>query len=72
MATVLTGKPAFIVAALLIGAAVLSGCGRAGAPLKPSQAELERSKAENGSKSQAPIPNRENTEKRFILDGLLE
>ena len=68
----MTGKLAPTLAILLIAGSTMSGCGRAGAPLKPSEAEIQRAKAENRKPPEAPIPNRKNPDKRFILDGLLE
>lgn len=51
---------------------LLAGCGRKGAPLKPSEAAIEQAKKEERPAPEAPTPNASNPEKRFILDGLLE
>ena len=62
------------VAHLLIAfalAAALSACGRAGPPLKPSQAAAKQAKANGEPVPAAPTPNRANPDKSFILDGLL-
>ena len=50
----------------------LYGCGRAGAPLKPSEAAIERAKANKEPLPEAPVSNSTNEDKRFILDGLLD
>jgi len=72
MAFALIKKSAFLFAALLILGGLLSGCGRAGAPIKPSQASIQKAKAEKRSTPEAPTANRNAPDKRFILDGLLE
>lgn len=56
----------------VLAASVLAACGRAGAPLKPSEAAIERAKENNETPPPAPVPNKNNPDKRFILDGLLE
>ena len=58
--------------ALLCCVAMLASCGRRGDPLKPSEAAIAQAKKENRPVPDAPTPNGENPEKRFILDGLLE
>ena len=57
---------------LLLVALVLASCGRAGAPLKPSEAAIEKAKADGTPKPEKPVPNSKNPDKRFVLDGLLE
>ena len=57
---------------MVAAASVLSACGRAGPPIKPSQAAIERAKEAKETPPEAPVPNKENEDKRFILDGLLE
>ena len=58
--------------AALTASVLLSGCGRNGAPLRPSEAAIEQAKEEERPAPAAPTPNVQNQEKRFILDGLLE
>jgi predicted small lipoprotein YifL len=65
-------KTATTMLAITLVAAMLTSCGRAGSPLKPSEAARDRAKAENLPPPEKPVSNRDNTEKRFILDGLLE
>ena len=72
MATDLIKRTGTIVVMMVAVAAFLSACGRASPPLKPSQAAIERAKEAKETPPEAPIPNSENEEKRFILDGLLE
>ena len=72
MATGLTSKFATILILLLAAPTLLAACGRTDAPLKPSQAAIERAKEAKEEPPQAPTLNSQNTEKRFILDGLLE
>lgn len=49
----------------------LAACGRAGPPIKPSEAAAKRA-AQNGETAPpAPTPNAQNPDKPFILDGLL-
>jgi predicted small lipoprotein YifL len=72
MATALTKKFGIIVVTMVAAAAVLSACGRAGPPIKPSQAAIERAKEAKETPPEAPVPNSQNEDKRFILDGLLE
>lgn len=58
--------------ALVLALSVLAGCGRAGAPLRPSQAAVLEAK-ETGALAPRPVvPNAAKPDKRFILDGLLE
>ncbi|MEP1207221.1 MAG: hypothetical protein ABJM29_06590 [Rhizobiaceae bacterium] len=72
MATLLTKNIVTRAAMLVAIAAVLSACGRAGPPIKPSQAAIERAKEAKQPLPEKPVPNSKNEEKRFILDGLLE
>ena len=72
MASCLTKKTATVLVLLATVPALLAGCGRVGAPLKPSQAAIERAKEAGEEPPQAPIPNRQNEDKRFVLDGLLD
>ena len=72
MATGLTSKSATVLVLLLTVPTLLAACGRAGPPIKPSQAAIERAKENNEEPPVAPVPNRSNAEKRFVLDGLLE
>ncbi|MGI9366118.1 MAG: hypothetical protein ACR2O8_13100 [Rhizobiaceae bacterium] len=72
MNTVLRTRPVALTVAALALAALLAGCGRAGSPLKPSEAAVERAKEQNLPPPDVPVPNSQNPEKRFILDGLLE
>lgn len=58
--------------AILLSCAMLAGCGRRGDPLKPSEAAIAQAKKENRPAPDAPTPNKDNPDKRFILDGLLE
>ena len=58
--------------AMISLALLLAACGRAGDPYTPSQAERRAAKEEGRPVPDAPTPNRENEDKRFILDGLLE
>ena len=58
--------------ALLAALLLLTGCGRAGAPLKPSAAVAKQAKADGVPAPEVPTPNSQNPEKRFILDGLLD
>ncbi|MGI9355393.1 MAG: LPS translocon maturation chaperone LptM [Rhizobiaceae bacterium] len=59
-------------AALSIAALMLTGCGRAGDPLKPSQSSRLLAKENKQPPPPTPLPNKNNPDKRFILDGLLE
>jgi len=59
-------------AAISIAALLLTGCGRAGDPLKPSKAARLQAKENKQPPPPAPLPNKNNPDKRFILDGLLE
>lgn len=52
-------------------AVALCACGRAGAPLKPSEAAAAQAKANNEPAPVAPTPNSQNPDKPFILDRLL-
>ena len=52
--------------------AMLAGCGRKGDPLKPSDAAIAQAKEEKRPAPDAPTPNKKNTGKRFVLDGLLD
>ena len=61
-----------LLALLMIAGLVLAGCGRAGDPLKPSEAAIERAKEAKKPPPPSPLPNKDNPDKRFILDGLLE
>lgn len=61
-----------LVMCALFGAVLLTACGRAGAPLKPSEAAREQAKANDQPLPPRPVPNAKNPDKRFILDGLLE
>jgi hypothetical protein len=72
MAPGLIKKTATVLVLLVAAPTLLSACGRDGSPLKPSQAAIERAKEAKEEPPQAPTPNSENTEKRFVLDGLLE
>ena len=72
MATDLIKRTATLLVMMVAVAAVLSACGRASPPVKPSQAAIERAKEAKQTPPEAPIPNSQNEEKRFILDGLLE
>jgi len=58
--------------ALIVSVGALSACGRAGAPIKPSQAAINEAKANKQPAPRKPVPNEQNPEKRFVLDGLLE
>ncbi|MEM1039930.1 MAG: hypothetical protein AAGI12_10730 [Pseudomonadota bacterium] len=58
--------------ALIISLGTLSACGRAGDPIKPSQAAINEAKASKQPTPNKPVPNEQNPEKRFVLDGLLE
>lgn len=57
---------------LLATLVAVAACGRAGSPLRPSQAAAEQAKLNKQAVPVAPTPNSRNTDKRFILDGLLE
>ena len=59
-------------AMLSIAALLLVGCGRAGDPLKPSEAARLQAKENKQPPPPKPLPNENNPDKRFILDGLLE
>lgn len=72
MAFGLTKKTATVLVLLVTVPAFLSACGRAGAPLKPSEAAIQQAKEAGEERPKAPTPNSENEEKRFILDDLLE
>lgn len=72
MTTGLTKKTATVLMLLVTAAALLSACGRVGPPLKPSEAAIQRAKDAGEEPPQAPTPNSQNTEKRFVLDGLLD
>ena len=58
--------------ALIVAGALVVGCGRAGAPLKPSEALRQQAKENKQPLPPAPTPNEKNPGKRFVLDGLLE
>lgn len=60
------------VAFVLSSALVLAGCGRAGAPVKPSKAAIETAKKEKRPAPAQPVPNAQNPDKPFILDSLLD
>jgi len=60
------------VAIILIAALFLASCGRAGPPIKPSEAAIKQAKEDKTPVPEKPVPNNKNPEKRFILDGLLE
>ncbi|MEN0040263.1 MAG: hypothetical protein AAF764_02895 [Pseudomonadota bacterium] len=51
---------------------VVSGCGRAGSPVTPSQAAIDQAKEEERPAPERPTPNAQNPDKGFILDGLLK
>ncbi|MEP2559079.1 MAG: hypothetical protein ABJH63_16645 [Rhizobiaceae bacterium] len=68
----MTTKTATVLVLLVAASALLSACGRVGPPLKPSEAAIQQAKDAGEEPPQAPTPNSENTEKRFVLDGLLE
>ncbi|MEL6967146.1 MAG: hypothetical protein AAGM04_07170 [Pseudomonadota bacterium] len=60
-------------AGLLIGCAIaVSACGRAGPPIKPSQAAIAAAKEEKRPAPARPVANAQNPDKKFILDGLLD
>lgn len=61
---------AFLV--LVLAGLMLAGCGRAGDPLKPSEALRQQAKADKQPLPPTPTPNANNPDKLFILDGLLE
>ena len=52
--------------------AVVTGCGRRGSPVTPSQAAIDQAKAEERPAPERPTPNAQNPDKGFILDGLLK
>lgn len=72
MNKVLRTRPVGLTVAAFAVAILLVGCGRAGSPLKPSEAAIERAKEQKLPPPDVPVPNKQNPEKRFILDGLLE
>ena len=72
MARHLTSKWTAVTLAALLLPAIASGCGRKGDPLKPSEAAIDRAKANKEPAPEKPTPNKENPDKRFILDGILE
>ncbi len=57
---------------LILAISVLAACGRAGDPLKPSEAAIEHAKENKETPPPRPVPNKSNPDKRFVLDGLLE
>ncbi|MEL6783228.1 MAG: hypothetical protein AAFO61_02245 [Pseudomonadota bacterium] len=57
---------------LLATSLLVSGCGRSGAPLKPSEAAAKEAKANNQPAPARPVPNNQNPDKPFILDRLLQ
>lgn len=72
MASGLTKNTATVFVLLVTVPALLAACGRAGAPLTPSQAAIEHAKEAGEEPPERPTPNRQNEDKRFILDGLLD
>ena len=72
MAPGLTSKTATVLVLLATVPTLLAACGKVGAPLKPSQAAIERAKEAGEVPPEAPVPNRNNEDKRFVLDGLLD
>ncbi|MEM9732048.1 MAG: hypothetical protein AAF903_01025 [Pseudomonadota bacterium] len=57
---------------LLATSLLVLGCGRSGAPLKPSEAAVNEAKANNQPAPTPPTPNSQNPDKPFILDRLLQ
>ncbi|EFL88022.1 hypothetical protein [Ahrensia sp. R2A130] len=56
----------------IVALAVVTGCGRRGSPVTPSQAAVDQAKADKRPAPARPTPNSQNPEKKFILDGLLK
>lgn len=57
---------------LLAALSLLAGCGRAGPPIKPSEALAKKAKEEGEPAPEKPVPNARNPQKRFILDKLID
>ncbi len=62
----------FKLAVVLMAALTLASCGRAGPPIKPSEAAIKQAKKDGIQAPEKPVPNSKNPDKRFVLDGLLE
>jgi predicted small lipoprotein YifL len=60
------------IVAMLVAVLALASCGRAGPPIKPSEAAIKKAKADGTPAPEKPVPNAQNPDKRFVLDGLLE
>lgn len=61
-----------IVSSLFVALIVLSGCGREGPPIRPSDAAIVQAKEYKLPPPESPVPNAENEDKKFILDKLLD
>ena len=72
MVTLLKTKLITAVVLILASSLVLSGCGRNGMPIRPSDAAIKQAKEDELPAPETPTPNANNPQKRFILDGLLE
>lgn len=57
---------------LLVALTLVSGCGRRGDPLRPSEAAAQLAKEEKRPAPEKPVPNEKNKDKEFVLDGLLD
>ncbi len=60
-------QPPYRFLVVVLAMAMLAGCGRAGAPYKPSEAAAKQAKENEQPAPPAPAKQ----DKRFILDGLL-
>ena len=72
MAQKMTSRSAVTALLLVLAPALLIGCGRKGAPIKPSDAAIAKAKENKEPVPEKPIPNSENPDKKFVLDGLLD
>lgn len=61
-----------LITATILALTLLAGCGRSGAPLKPSEAIAKKAKDNKQPILETRKPNSKNDEKRFILDSLLD
>ncbi len=72
MIRILKLMASFKLAIALMAALTLASCGRAGPPIKPSDAAIKQAKKDGTPAPEKPVPNSKNPDKRFVLDGLLE
>ena len=72
MIRILKSMSSLKLAVVLMTALTLTSCGRSGPPIKPSEAAIKQAKEDGVPAPEKPVPNSQNPDKRFVLDGLLE